>query len=912
MSGRRVPPTLARRGLVVILAALTTPLVPAFAEGAGHRDGASLTSIGRVVNVAAVMSRRRPAEPGLGAPSTESAVSSEGIRPLVVAPTSPGIASSHGSYGWNDYLANCGAQPCYEPPNAGIAAGTKGVVDWTDEGLEFDGLNGSFLGLIDRQTFFGEPAETTQGGEISVVWDSLHGRWLATEVSTDCVNSELYLAVSTSDDPTGTWKVYTWAYSGTRPARPTIGTTSDKILLAADTGAIGSCSSPVNNGPGTLMVADTTSVYALPPTLATVTVSNDSPSTMRPAVSQSATKTAFIVYQYQTNGYTTDVGYATVTGTVAGGDVAWTNSTDLTTIGLASLPLAMPRYSMSDGTSAAGAPVAAIWNSGKLWFAQTYSCQSACVEAVQLDTSAPSAPTVSQVINVDDGMVPTFAPGITVSGDGSFWLAMARKNETGKVQAFAAYRAADDPLGTIRAPARLFSGFGGYAGQRWGPSSGIAADPTDPTAVWQHGAASDAGGGWITRLSRLNDGRTAAPYGAVLLAGGAASTVYLGVHLTLTPAASAGVTEVLISNNSSMNPYLELPYSDYWDWQLDDLSAGGSKTTGPRAVYAKWGDGAGNWSPVASGTISVVPSVPVTRLSGADRYATAAAISAATFSPGVPYVFIASGLNFPDALAGASPAGSSGSPILFVGATVPQATITELQRLKPEKIVVLGSAGVVSGAIATSLAGYATSHTVIRLAGPDRFATAAAISKWAYPEGASYVFIAYGYNFPDALAAAPVAGIDGVPILFSATSSIPAATSAELLRLRPSMIIIVGGPSVISTAVENQLRTYAGSGGVGRLAGTDRYGTAATIVKWAFTPQVDGAFIASGMNFPDALAGAAAAAWIGCPILFVGKTLPSVTAYELDNLQPKQDWMLGGSSVVSTTIATQLSQHLGP
>jgi putative cell wall-binding protein len=90
----------------------------------------------------------------------------------------------------------------------------------------------------------------------------------------------------------------------------------------------------------------------------------------------------------------------------------------------------------------------------------------------------------------------------------------------------------------------------------------------------------------------------------------------------------------------------------------------------------------------------------VTRLGGADRYATAAAISKATFAAGVPVVYIATGQNFPDALAGAAAAGYKGGPLLLVLTdSLPASTAAELARLKPARIVVLGSTSVVSGAM---------------------------------------------------------------------------------------------------------------------------------------------------------------------------------------------------------------------
>jgi hypothetical protein len=106
-------------------------------------------------------------------------------------------------------------------------------------------------------------------------------------------------------------------------------------------------------------------------------------------------------------------------------------------------------------------------------------------------------------------------------------------------------------------------------------------------------------------------------------------------------------------------------------------------------------------SPVSPGT--------VTRVAGPDRFATAAAISATTFEPGVPVAYIAYAYNFPDALAGAAAAGTLPGPILFAAANLPlnASTTKELERLKPKRIVILGGTGVISNAVQNALAPYA-------------------------------------------------------------------------------------------------------------------------------------------------------------------------------------------------------------
>ncbi|MDY7542445.1 ExeM/NucH family extracellular endonuclease [Cryobacterium sp. 5B3] len=98
---------------------------------------------------------------------------------------------------------------------------------------------------------------------------------------------------------------------------------------------------------------------------------------------------------------------------------------------------------------------------------------------------------------------------------------------------------------------------------------------------------------------------------------------------------------------------------------------------------------------------------PVTRLAGADRFETSAAVSAASFAPGVPVVYIASGGAFPDALSGAAAAAKDGAPVLLVRTDgIPAAVQAELTRLHPARIVVLGNTDVVGAAIADQLAGF--------------------------------------------------------------------------------------------------------------------------------------------------------------------------------------------------------------
>jgi hypothetical protein len=199
--------------------------------------------------------------------------------------------------------------------------------------------------------------------------------------------------------------------------------------------------------------------------------------------------------------------------------------------------------------------------------------------------------------------------------------------------------------------------------------------------------------------------------------------------------------------------------------------------------------------------------------------------------------------------------------------------------------------------------------TVARLAGADRYATAAAVSSSGFLPGVPVAYVATGANFPDALAAGPVAARAGGPILLVTRDGVPAPTAAELARLRPGLIVVLGGTGVISEAVAAGLRGYATSGTVARLAGADRYATAAAVSssRWpADVPSI--VFVATGLNFADALAAVPLAGALDVPLLLTNPTsLSAATASELRRLNPTQVIILGAGGAVSDAVGAQIS-----
>ena len=307
---------------------------------------------------------------------------------------------------------------------------------------------------------------------------------------------------------------------------------------------------------------------------------------------------------------------------------------------------------------------------------------------------------------------------------------------------------------------------------------------------------------------------------------------------------------------------------------------------------------------LASNYFTINQKVPnpgtVARISGSDRYATAAEASRA-FPAGVDVVYVATGREFPDALAGAARAASNGAPLLLTQPTsVPAPTRDAMARLRPGRVVVLGSAGAISDSVAQTLKSMTTTGNLQRVGGKDRYETAAMLARY-YPSGAKVAYVATGVDFPDALAGAALAGRDNAPVLLTKPTSLPPATASALSALRPDRIVVLGSTGAVSAGVASQLAGYTRSRSVTRLAGSDRYGTAAAVAQQF--GSATSVYVPSGENFPDALAAAAVAGAAGVPVLLTrGDRLPDPIRAQLTRLRPQAAYILGGPTVVTNTV----------
>lgn len=292
--------------------------------------------------------------------------------------------------------------------------------------------------------------------------------------------------------------------------------------------------------------------------------------------------------------------------------------------------------------------------------------------------------------------------------------------------------------------------------------------------------------------------------------------------------------------------------------------------------------------------------VDAERLSGDNRYETAQDISVNTFGPGTTVAIVASGENFPDALAAAYLAGGLGAPILLTDPrTLSDETRTELARLQVEGVIIVGGTQAVQTPVETALE--AEGYEVDRLFGEDRYETGQVIAESLPQENIGAVngtvgrtaIVTTGEKFPDALAVGPLAYDFGFPIVLTRPEALSGTASSSLETLDIQHVLLLGGPEAVTPAVETQIEAMGIE--VDRVFGNNRMETAAAIADLAIArlgfvnTHVN---LARGDFFADALAGGPHAGEEKAVILLTLDPNSLSTA--------TRDWLADRSSTVSS------------
>ncbi len=294
------------------------------------------------------------------------------------------------------------------------------------------------------------------------------------------------------------------------------------------------------------------------------------------------------------------------------------------------------------------------------------------------------------------------------------------------------------------------------------------------------------------------------------------------------------------------------------------------------------------------------------RVSGVDRYATAATIADRGWPLDAHTVILTSGRSWPDALTGTPLSRPMNAPVLLAKLNLlPEATRARIAAQAPTRIVVLGGESAISSATvqaAVNATGRDPSTVKIdRIFGNNRYETAAAIARRVKVPVDGRVFVVSGATYPDALSIAPFAGASRVPILLVEPDRIPPSTLAFITDNAAAILQfeIVGGSSAVGPGVAAALSSY---GRVVRVAGNNRYETNIRVIeRFTGSGSVD-PLIATGEDFPDALTAGALAATQRRPVMLVGGRYisPYMREFLVNNAARTADpTIIGGPAAVT-------------
>jgi IPT/TIG domain-containing protein len=411
-----------------------------------------------------------------------------------------------------------GSGQSVSPPDTQLAAGTTYLVEADNSALSIWTKSGLLVESADLNVFFLEPSGY-HFSDPRILYDTESGRWFLSGLGITATNdSQVYIAVSTTSDPTGSWNVYLVAsMTGVLGDQPMTGVNTDKVVISWNdyTGSLPATAPFTGQETWVLQKSDLVSGVGLH-------ASGFAPDMTRvrivPAQSLTATTTEWLSYNNSDcaaicNTGTPTVGVVAINGTPLMGNVTWTETDPA--LGATTVP--------PDPRQPSGVPVvqdnddrfiSAVWQAGLLWVSGTEGCvpsgdstTRSCMKLVAISTGGVS-PIVAQDINAGQPGFDLYYPAVTLNSSGDLFIGYSESSSTMFPSALAVDSLAPSPT-TFENPVTLASGLNSYLAaptNRWGDYSAAAPDPTNPADVWvtaEYQASSTNTGNWGTATGRL-------------------------------------------------------------------------------------------------------------------------------------------------------------------------------------------------------------------------------------------------------------------------------------------------------------------------------------------------------------------------------------------------------------------------
>ena len=295
------------------------------------------------------------------------------------------------------------------------------------------------------------------------------------------------------------------------------------------------------------------------------------------------------------------------------------------------------------------------------------------------------------------------------------------------------------------------------------------------------------------------------------------------------------------------------------------------------------------------------------RIYGSNRYETSYELFKNGWSSS-EYAVIAPGLDYPDALCATPLATKYNAPIVLAENTSlkNQQTLLNLLKSKGVKTVFLvGGTGVIPSSFESELSAQGISSK--RLGGKNRYETSVEIAKQV-GNSSGEVSIVSGLDFADGLSISSVAATRNMPILLTEKNQLPSEVLNYLNGLNTSKTYIIGSSGAVSDNVASKLSK------VERLGGKNRYETNKNIFnKFKSSLNLSNLYIASGLDFPDALSVSALAGKNSGFVVLSNLNSAEPDVKELmKSIRPNLDkvYVLGSRAIISDSVLYNLGINI--
>jgi hypothetical protein len=400
-----------------------------------------------------------------------------------------------------------GSNQDVQPPDTQLAAGPTSLAEAVNSSLSIWSKTGTVVLTADLNAFFSVPTGYFFG-DPRIVYDAESSRWFLSGVAiTSTNNSQVWLAVSTTSDPTGTWR-FTLVKSQTAVLadQPMTGVNSDKVVISWN---------DFSGSPTLTFSGQETWVFEKSDLVsgATLHYSFTAPDLTRfrvvPSQSLTPSTTEWLTY----NSGSTFVGVVAITGLPSTSTVVWTE-TDPAFQATSAPPFPRQPSGVAVTQEIDDRFLSAVRQNGTLWVSGTDACipagdsiARACMRLVGISTGGATS-TVVQDFDAAPVGTDLYYPAVTLNSSGDLFIAYSESSSTMFPAALAVDSLAASPM-AFENPIVLASGSASYlqgTANRWGDYSAAAPDPTNPAHIWvtaEYQGSATLAGNWATATANL-------------------------------------------------------------------------------------------------------------------------------------------------------------------------------------------------------------------------------------------------------------------------------------------------------------------------------------------------------------------------------------------------------------------------